>query len=70
MGVNDLPRGTDAHFEHDELLLVAYASNDLDGSDVARAAELVASCRECELLVADVRAMALDRKSTRLNSSH
>ena len=25
MGVNGLPRGTDAHATHDELLLVAYA---------------------------------------------
>lgn len=54
MAVNEIPRD---HAGHDELLVVAYASDDLVGGDAERAAVLVASCSECGRIAADVRAL-------------
>ena len=52
MAVNETGRD---HAGHDELLVVAYASDDLSGREGERAAALAADCAECARLVADVR---------------
>ncbi len=45
------------HDRHDLLLIAAHASGDLAGRDLAQADELVASCPDCALLSADLRAI-------------
>ena len=45
------------HDHHDLLLIAAHASGDLAGRDLAQADELVASCPDCALLSADLRAI-------------
>lgn len=47
-----------AHAAHDTLLVAAYAAGDATGDDLARAAELVASCEECARLHRDLRTLA------------
>lgn len=47
-----------AHAAHDALLVAAYAAGDATGDDLARAAELVASCEACARLHRDLRALA------------
>ena len=46
------------HERHDLELVVAYAADDLDGSDRADAQALVDGCPDCALLVSDLRAIA------------
>jgi hypothetical protein len=47
-----------AHDTHDRELIAAHAAGDLDGRDLATAAELLASCTGCAQLHADLRAIA------------
>ncbi len=49
---------TDRHTEHDALLIAGLAASDLSDGDRARAGELVASCGDCENLLAELRAIA------------
>jgi hypothetical protein len=54
MSVNDLSRD---HATHDELLVVAFASGDLEARDAGRAERLVVGCTACAALDADIRAL-------------
>lgn len=49
---------TAPHSDHDLLLVAAFAADDLDGDDLARADELVGACGDCSTLGADLRAIA------------
>jgi len=47
-----------AHSGHDALLIARLAGNDVSGADEARARDLVASCGECAVLLADLAAIS------------
>jgi hypothetical protein len=46
------------HADHDPLLVAAFAAGDLAPADLERAKDLAATCAECALLEADLRAIA------------
>lgn len=51
------------HARHDRELIARASADELTGSDRTRAEDLMASCRECAALIADLRAIADSTKS-------
>src|SRR5215210_4453536 len=53
-----MPHASFPHSEHDPLLVVAFAANDVSGTDRDRAASLVNDCPDCRTLHDDLQAIA------------